>query len=787
MNYDRHNNRRWTIVTMTTWVLLVFAASSWAESRTPSATSSNQREAKPYVEFLKARNIQPSKQDLRRYLKELHPSEAWEKRCKELIDQLASQRWSEREKAARELLSLPRLPIEELQKAETSDDLETRMRAKNILDERDREAVCSSALRSVFKVIRLKKIPGLVKEIRAALPLCGHIYLREAAILAAAVSARPQDAALLRTFLKDDDPYVRRLGVASLAVTLKRSAVSDLQPLLNDKDPQVRQATVKRLTELDVSLPTKSRSSYPPDSLIAEGKFRANEDIPLNLVGWSVPDQKGKRQRLIEIKRIRFENMYGNCWGVFVELAFSASRDHTWRLTAELLDEKDKVLRHPRDRVTRLGIKADPKHGEKRHTIELELKPMHFQGRFFPGRFRLLVQPAPLPIEPGESVVLSAKSSSPKTTPEKKTVFLVGNGYYKWGWLLVSDTKDSCCASLPGLPENNIPVRAFQEGFTQLERSCLEPVSEVLSAELIMAPSQSLGGTVVDEKNLPIAGVAVKLHGRWSRITRTDIQGRWKLDGISVTQTSSLRLSYLQYTNQDWRLGLREGRMEKIQAGKLKSVMVRGFELSGKIIDSTGVPVPGATAIGYFSAGKGWGFQEDYGLLARTDTKGEFRFRNVPTETRPNPWGQGPALQPEIIVVAEAEGYPPAMVRMDVAEKMEPVELKLPRGRDIVCNVVDKDGLPIKDAWSAVDFTMFRLKNGIRVDYECWQQNSNATGRIILRNMPKHGVLLTVGKRGFEVVRDKPIESDKVTVTLQPEPPKVDENPKAGTVRRLGK
>ena len=247
-------------------VLLAAAAPTWAQqrvspiitpakaattapaSRPASSGPSPEQEARPYVEILKTRGLEATTEALRKYLQGLHPSEAQKKRVKELIRQLGSRRWVERESATQELMAMPRLPLAELRKASKCGDLEVEIRAQTVLAKR--EGQLPTTLNAVFQVVRLKKLSGLVSEILAAMPMCDRDDLLTSAIRAAAASARRQDVDLLRTLLKDADPHVRRAGVMGLAAVLKAEAVGELRPLLKDKDARVSLLTAIQLAEL---------------------------------------------------------------------------------------------------------------------------------------------------------------------------------------------------------------------------------------------------------------------------------------------------------------------------------------------------------------------------------------------------------------------------------------------------------------------------------------------------------------------------------------------------------
>jgi len=262
----RPRMRTVSILLLTVAVLLAAAAPTWTQQRTSPITTSAkaattasasrpassgpspEQEARAYVEILKTQSVEATTEALRKYLQGLHPTEAQKKRVKELIRQLGSPRWRERDSATKELMAMPVPPLAELRKASTCGDLEVETRAKAVLAKRVGQL--PTTLHAVFQVVRLRKLTGLTKEILAAMGLCDRDRLVTAAVRAVAASSRKQDVDLLRAALKDSDPRLRRAGVMGLAAVLKVGAARELRPLLTDKDPRVTLLTAIQLANL---------------------------------------------------------------------------------------------------------------------------------------------------------------------------------------------------------------------------------------------------------------------------------------------------------------------------------------------------------------------------------------------------------------------------------------------------------------------------------------------------------------------------------------------------------
>ncbi|MHC4716063.1 MAG: HEAT repeat domain-containing protein [Planctomycetota bacterium] len=225
------------------------AATTAPASRPASSGPSLEQKARPYVDILKTHGVEATTDGLRKYLRGLRPTEAQKNRLKELIRQLGSRRWGERDSATRELMATPFLPLAELREAATCGDPEAEVRAQTVLAKREGH-VSTTALHAVFQVVRLKKLTGLTQEILSAMGLCDRDRLVTAAVRAVVAGSRKQDVGLLRAALKESDPRLRRAGATGLAAVLKAAAARELRPFLTDKDPRVSLLTAIQLAEL---------------------------------------------------------------------------------------------------------------------------------------------------------------------------------------------------------------------------------------------------------------------------------------------------------------------------------------------------------------------------------------------------------------------------------------------------------------------------------------------------------------------------------------------------------
>ncbi len=207
-----------------------------------------------------------------------------------------------------------------------------------------------------------------------------------------------------------------------------------------------------------------------------------------------------------------------------------------------------------------------------------------------------------------------------------------------------------------------------------------------------MAPFESISGEVKDEQGRPIAGVTVKPMiftnvGPNTRPGReeldepipvtTDAQGRWRWETLP-SGIEPNRVSF-QFSHPDYqRVDLPTDQGLAIIRRDGVTVLPHGLELSGRVVDSGGKPIPAARIL---RASTPFG-----GDAPRTeaDADGRFRFTHVPAG--------------EAILTVQAPGHAPDLRKVDLRADLPPVEFRLDKGRTIRGRVVDRHGEPLAGA-----------------------------------------------------------------------------------------
>lgn len=203
-----------------------------------TAAAQDRAALEPAIQLLRAHGIEPTAESIGQYLRSLHPDSSAQKRLAELVRQLGDDEFARREAATYELLRLPLLAPEELQRAAAGPDPEVRWRAQQILQTADRRS--AELLAAAFEVIQGLPLKGLAAGVLAAVPLCREDWLLHGARGALGATVEPADATLLRGSLGGGHTESRVSAVGALATLAGETSAVDLVPLLEDTDLKVR-------------------------------------------------------------------------------------------------------------------------------------------------------------------------------------------------------------------------------------------------------------------------------------------------------------------------------------------------------------------------------------------------------------------------------------------------------------------------------------------------------------------------------------------------------------------
>lgn len=190
-----------------------------------------------YLETLRQYGIEPSAAGARRYLRKLLPQGDQQQQIDRLIEQLGDDEFVRREAATAQLLRMPTIPIDSLNKAAGGGNPEIRWRARAILEQAENQS--AHVMLAALKVASSEKGQGLVRDILAIVPLCRRPFLRDAAHEALRAVATADDVDVLEAALDSDVAAVRIAATIGLTGAMAPNQTRQLHRLLDDRDDRV--------------------------------------------------------------------------------------------------------------------------------------------------------------------------------------------------------------------------------------------------------------------------------------------------------------------------------------------------------------------------------------------------------------------------------------------------------------------------------------------------------------------------------------------------------------------
>jgi len=215
----------------------------------------------------------------------------------------------------------------------------------------------------------------------------------------------------------------------------------------------------------------------------------------------------------------------------------------------------------------------------------------------------------------------------------------------------------------------------------------------------------TIGGFVRNSEGQPIKGVSVdvllnrggQVEGRtgpdmWlseGEDPITDAEGRWTLNNIppSLNLDLRLKLNHPDYiSDREW------GASQDQQGVDLKALRSRnatitmrgGLLATGTVTDPQGKPVAGAVVVRGDNPYSEVGSQE-----VLTDEHGRYQFPPLPS---------GP-----LTVTVMAQGWMPALRKVDIKQGMSPFDFRLEPGKELRIRFVDSAGKPVPGVYVMID------------------------------------------------------------------------------------
>jgi beta-lactamase regulating signal transducer with metallopeptidase domain/peroxiredoxin len=256
-----------------------------------------------------------------------------------------------------------------------------------------------------------------------------------------------------------------------------------------------------------------------------------------------------------------------------------------------------------------------------------------------------------------------------------------------------------------------------------------------------LAPSVSIGGTVVDELGHPLARTVLNLFssgadgGLKSLTTRTDSKGQWTIAAeaadierlrIEVRHTGFATAFFFSGKAEETGAKDKPVASSDLLAGNAVLVLSRGVELTGTVRDETGQPVPKATLL------LGESLRLTEGAKADTDGTGAFTLKNlIPGDNH---------------LTCSAPGFAPEIRSVAIVANGSPLAITLHPAKVLRGKVVDAAGKPVPGA--KVEYS--RLASG---DFYgrtlSWSVVTGEDGAFAWNSPPNEAVYLSISKTGY--------------------------------------
>ncbi|MHC4123800.1 MAG: carboxypeptidase-like regulatory domain-containing protein [Planctomycetota bacterium] len=310
------------------------------------------------------------------------------------------------------------------------------------------------------------------------------------------------------------------------------------------------------------------------------------------------------------------------------------------------------------------------------------------------------------------------------------------------------------------LPENlpdNFRITAKKDGFVPMQitfRSDLVNMGIPLNYVLKLESGTSIGGTVVNEEDIPIENATVFLlvPGNENQIERvaiqdhketTDANGHWQCNYMpSELEKVLIRYEHKNYIGDDrYSSQTTINRLRDMTALK---IMKKGLVLKGYVFDSNGTVVKNA------SVAQGSDLWGSHYPKTKTNEFGFFEFKNV------NP-GQ-------TVLTVHSKKHAPDLREITVDETIESLEFTLEPGYTLKGYVFDANGNPVEGARISAD--TWRTHRSIFANTK-----TDANGFFQWKHAPKDPVLYAVLKKGYMSVRQFPMTASDQLYTIILYPP----------------
>ena len=267
----------------------------------------------------------------------------------------------------------------------------------------------------------------------------------------------------------------------------------------------------------------------------------------------------------------------------------------------------------------------------------------------------------------------------------------------------------------------------------------------------------SLGGTVVDDADQPIAEAKLSFHRFWrgedespnkagnqpdfqSRTVTTDATGRWQLRGVpkELLDNIGFNLTHPDFAATNINLRSSSADEAKLRDGTHKIVLRRGLIVQGRVLDESDNPIIDARV---------WAGRANYSNTqeTKTDAKGAFSFQGL-TE----------GAQSFSVL---AKNFKPVVTNLTVKTGMAEIIFRLGAGLTLRGLVKNEAGEPV----SGVRISLEDEHGGVSRDYQ-FEMTSDKEGRFEWNGAPEEKIKFCFLKQGYEAKRGQKLQTTEENI-----------------------
>ena len=390
------------------------------------------------------------------------------------------------------------------------------------------------------------------------------------------------------------------------------------------------------------------------------------------------------------------------------------------------------------------------------------------------------------PTETAVSVATDAISSSNKlvlhivAADADKPIPMVKLDYWLWTQGKVHHRKPLfstrfgvCEVPVPRDTVTQLILVSETDGFADTRLEWRPDRGEVIPEEytLRLARSAPIGGEVVDADGQPVAGAQVGFNNQadpaseslpqsdnfgwpfWITAT-SDTKGHWRIDRIAKEAIKTIygSATHPEYVGSPFVfVGRHPEAAEQLLAGTYVFKLGRAVTVRGVVMDPDGQPVTGAQVlVGHVG--------ESGRRQTKTGADGTFSVA-----------GCKPGKN---LISAEAEGFAPTTLDVELASNSAPFKLTLQRGQVLRLRVMNKAGLPVPKAQVWLDtFARGPIDSGKASPVQTeFNRKTGADGRLEWDSAPDRDLMFSITAPGYMRTGDVKVRPDgqEHTITLAP-------------------